>query len=346
MRTKLFSPFTMKKITLKNRIVMAPMCQYSAGEDGYANDWHLVHYTTRAVGGAGLILLEATAVEPRGRISSQDLGLWEDSQVDPLRRIVNAGRRHGAVMGIQLGHAGRKCEAVGEAIIAPSPLAFDAADPRFQVPAAMSGQDIAQVTASFQQAARRAVAAGFQVLEIHAAHGYLINQFLSPLSNQRSDAYGGTPENRVRFLREVLIAVKEVIPEELPVIVRVSAEDYVAEGNHPEDLAVLLNLVKDIGVDLVNVSSGAVVNARIHAYPGYQVRFAEIIRQLTGLPVMAGGLVTSPLMAEEILQNQRADLIFLGRELLRNPYWPLQAARELHEEVAWPLQYQRSQPKV
>ncbi|MEN1761302.1 NADPH dehydrogenase NamA [Anoxynatronum sibiricum] len=345
MKTKLFSPFKLKKTTLKNRIVMAPMCQYSAGDDGYANDWHLVHYTTRAVGGAGLILLEATAVEPRGRISSQDLGIWEDSQADALRRIVNAGRRHGAVMGIQLGHAGRKCEAAGEAVIAPSALSFDAADPRFQVPKAMSVPDIAQVTASFQQAARRAVTAGFQVLEIHAAHGYLINQFLSPLANHRTDDYGGSPENRVRFLREVLAAVKEVIPEELPLIVRVSAEDYVPEGNRPEDLAALLNLAKDTGIDLVNVSSGAVVNAHINTYPGYQVRFAETIRQLTGLPVMAGGLITSPLMAEEVLQNERADLIFLGRELLRNPYWPLQAARELREELEWPLQYQRSQPK-
>lgn len=339
--SKLFEPYTLKNLNLKNRIVMAPMCQYSAADDGMATDWHLVHYTTRAVGGVGLILLEATAVEPRGRISANDLGIWQDEQVEGLHMIVETVKQYGAMIGIQLGHAGRKCEAAQETIIAPSPIPFD---DNARTPVEMNQGDIDTVVQSFKDGAKRSVAAGFQMIEIHGAHGYLINQFLSPLTNHRQDQYGGRPENRVRFLREIVTAVKQVIPEDMPVCVRVSAEDYVPEGNHPEDLAEMLHLVKDLGIDLVDVSSGAVVPAKIHPYPGYQVRFAETIRALTGLPVMAGGLVTSPLMAEEILRNERADLIFLGRELLRNPYWPLEAAPQVHDEIPWPKQYERSNP--
>lgn len=339
----LFSSFNLKNITLKNRIVMPPMCMYSAGNDGMATDFHLVHYTTRAVGGVGMILVEATGVEPRGRISSNDLGIWSDEHIEGLGMIAQTVKQYGTVIGIQLGHAGRKCEAEGEAIIGPSAIPFDE---KAKTPAAMTLEDIATVVEAFRQGARRAVEAGFQVVEIHAAHGYLISEFLSPLSNKRTDEYGGSPENRVRLLREVLTGVKQVIPEDMPVIVRVSAEDYVAEGNHPEDLAQMLNLVKDLGIDLVNVSSGAVVPAPIHAYPGYQVTFAETIRKNTGLSVMTGGLITSPLMAEEILRNNRADLVFLGRELLRNPYWPLQAAPMVRDETPWPKQYQRANPSV
>lgn len=340
-KSKLFSRYKLKNTTLKNRIVMAPMCMYSAGNDGMATDFHLVHYTTRAVGGAGMILVEATGVEPRGRISSNDLGIWSDDHLKGLGMIAETVKQYGAVIGIQLGHAGRKCEAAGERIIAPSAIPFDE---NSKVPAEMTHDDIATVVESFKQGARRAVDAGFQVVEIHGAHGYLINEFLSPLSNQRTDEYGGSPENRVRFLREVLTAVKQVIPADIPVVVRVSAEDYVPEGNHPEDLAEMLNLVKDLGVDLVNVSSGAVVPAPIHTFPGYQVTFSETIRKRTGLPVMTGGLITSPLMAEEILRNERADLVYLGRELLRNPYWPLQAAPMVRDEIQWPKQYQRANP--
>lgn len=339
--SKLFSPFTLKETTLKNRIVMAPMCQYCADNHGMATDWHLVHYTTRAVGGAGLILVEATAVEPRGRISANDLGIWQDDHVVGLNLIADTVKQYGTAIGVQLGHAGRKCEAPDESIIAPSAIPFDESS---RMPSEMSLDDIQTVVSAFQAGARRAVAAGFQVIEIHAAHGYLINEFLSPLSNHRQDEYGGSPENRSRFLKEVLVAVKQVIPASMPLIVRISAEDYVPHGNHPEDLANMLNMVKDTGIDLVNVSSGAVVNVKINAYPGYQVRFAEVIRSLTSLPVIAGGLITSPLMAEEILRNERADLVFFGRELLRNPYWPLQAATEVHDEVSWPKQYERGNP--
>lgn len=339
--SKLFEPYTLRNLTLKNRIVMAPMCQYSARDDGMATDWHLVHYTTRAVGGAGLILLEATAVESRGRISGNDLGIWHDDQVEGLHMIVETVKQYGAMIGIQLGHAGRKCEAAQETIIAPSALPFDE---KSRKPLEMNQEDIDTVVQSFRSGAKRAVEAGFQMIEIHGAHGYLTNQFLSPLTNHRQDEYGGSPENRVRFLREILVAVRQVIPEDMPLWLRVSAEDYVEEGNHPEDLAAMLNLVKGEGIDLVDVSSGAVVPARIHPYPGYQVRFAETIKSLTGLPVMAGGLITSPLMAEEVLRNERADLVFLGRELLRNPYWPLEAAPMVHDDNPWPHQYERSNP--
>lgn len=340
-KSKLFSSYELKNTTLKNRIVMAPMCMYSAGNDGMATDFHLVHYTTRAVGGTGMILTEATAVEPRGRISGNDLGIWSDEHIEGLEMITQTVKQYGTVIGIQLGHAGRKCEAEDENIIGPSAIPFDE---NARTPAAMTLEDIATVVEAFRQGARRAVEAGFQVIEVHGAHGYLINEFLSPLTNQRTDDYGGSPENRVRFLREVLTAVKAEIPADMPVIVRVSAEDYVDEGNHPEDLAEMLNLVKGLGIDLVNVSSGAVVPAPIHPYPGYQVTFAETIGKMTGLPVMAGGLITSPLMAEEILHNDRADLVYLGRELLRNPYWPLQAAPMVRDETPWPKQYQRANP--
>lgn len=317
------------------------MCQYCATDDGMATDWHLVHYTTRAVGGTGLILVEATAVESRGRISANDLGIWQDDHVEGLAMIAETGRRHGAVMGIQLAHAGRKCEAPQESIVAPSAIPFDE---NSRIPAALSTSEIRQIVQRFAHSARRAVAAGFQMIELHAAHGYLINEFLSPLTNHRQDEYGGTPENRTRFLGEILTALRQVMPEEMPLAVRISAEDYVPEGNHPEDLAAMLNLVKHTGIDLINVSSGAVINTKIHAYPGYQLKFAETIRSLTNLPVIAGGLVTSPLMAEEILRNERADLVFLGRELLRNPYWPLQAAPAVRDDITWPKQYIRGNP--
>ena len=320
---------------------MPPMCQYSAGADGMATDWHLVHYTTRAVGGVGMIVVEATAVEPRGRISSQDLGIWNDDHVEGLSLIAETGIRYGAVMGIQLAHAGRKCEVPDETIVAPSPIPFDD-DSR--TPIELSTEEIAHIVQSFGSAAERAAAAGFQLVEIHAAHGYLINEFLSPLTNHRQDDYGGSTENRVRLLKEVLAAVKRALPANMPVCVRISAEDYLPEGNHPEDLAEMLNLVKSGGIDLVNVSSGAVVNAKIHAYSGFQLRYAEIIRSLTGLPVIAGGLISSPHMAEEVLRNERTDLVYLGRELLRNPYWPLQAAPQVRAETPWPKQYRQSNP--
>lgn len=336
---KLFESIRIKDIEFKNRIVMPPMCMYSSDDSGYANDWHFIHYATRAIGGTGLIIVEATGVERRGRISDRDLGIWDDSHIVGLAKIVTLCKKYGARVGIQLGHAGRKCEVESEEIIAPSPIAYSS---RYKVPRKMTKEDIDDVINAFKEGARRADEAGFDLIEIHAAHGYLINEFLSPLSNKRADEYGGSLENRARFLKEILREVRKVWPENKLICVRVSAEDYVEEGNHPEDLANILNLVKDEGVDLVNVSSGAVVPAMIKAFPGYQVKFAEVIKRETNLPVIAGGLISEAEMAEEIVANNRADMVFLGRELLRNPYWPLEAAKKLNHEIDWPLQYERS----
>lgn len=336
---KIFESIRIKDIEFKNRIVMPPMCMYSSDDSGYANDWHFIHYATRAIGGTGLIIVEATGVERRGRISDRDLGIWDDSHIVGLAKIVTLCKKYGARIGIQLGHAGRKCEVESEEIIAPSPIAYSS---RYKVPRKMTKEDIDDVINAFKEGARRADEAGFDLIEIHAAHGYLINEFLSPLSNKRADEYGGSLENRARFLKEILREVRKVWPENKPICVRVSAEDYVEEGNHPEDLANILNLVKDEGVDLVNVSSGAVVPAMIKAFPGYQVKFAEVIKRETNLPVIAGGLISEAEMAEEIVANNRADMVFLGRELLRNPYWPLEAAKKLNHEIDWPLQYERS----
>lgn len=335
--SKLFTGFQLRNLELKNRIVMAPMCMFCADADGNPNDWHFTHYTTRAVGGTGLIILEATGVESRGRISDRDLGIWKEEQVEGLKKIVKACHQFGAKVGIQLAHAGRKSEVPEEQSVAPSPIAFNS---NYRIPKEMTGEDIRQVVRAFGQAAQRADQAGFDVIELHAAHGYLINEFLSPLTNHRTDEYGGSIQNRARFLKEILTEVRKVWPEEKPVIVRISAEEYDPQGNHDTVAAELLNEVKETGIDLVNVSSGGVIEISPRSYPGYQVRFAETIRKETGLPVMAGGLITSPLMAEEILQNDRADFIFLGRELLRNPYWPMQAAKELRENPVWPRQYE------
>jgi NADPH2 dehydrogenase len=335
---KLFSSLKIKNLELKDRIVMAPMCMYSAGVDGLAKEWHYIHYATRAIGGAGLIIQEATAVEPRGRISDRDLGIWEDSQIEGLKRIVGECKKYGTVMGIQLAHAGRKCEIKNETIIAPSAIAFS---DEYKTPKEMSKEDIKTVIEAFKAAAGRSAEAGYDVIELHGAHGYLINEFLSTLSNKRTDEYGGSAENRARFLKQVLAAVRQVWSKEKAIILRVSAEEYAEGGNHPEDLAEMINIVKEEGLDIVHVSSGAIVPASISVYPGYQVKFAEIIKERTGLAVIAGGLITTPEMAEEIVQNNRADLIFLGRELLRNPYWPLKAAHELKAEIAWLKQYER-----
>jgi len=336
---KLFESIKIKDMELKNRIVMPPMCMYSTDDNGYTNDWHHIHYATRAIGGTGLIIVEATAVEKRGRITDRDLGIWDDSHVEGLSKIVNLCKKYGAKIAIQLAHAGRKCEVKSEDIIAPSPIAFSE---EYKVPKEMSKDDIKMVIRAFKEGARRALSAGFDAIEIHAAHGYLINEFLSPLTNKRTDEYGGSLENRARLLKEIVKEVRTVWPENKPLIVRVSAEDYVEEGNHPEDLAEIINLVKEEGVDLVDVSSGAVVPVEIKAYPGYQIKFAEVIKNRTGLPVIAGGLISEPEMAEEIVSNGRADLVFLGRELLRNPYWPLQAAKKLRHDIDWPVQYERS----
>lgn len=336
MTPKLFSPLTIKGVTLKNRIVMAPMCMYSShNEDGHLQNWHRTHYTSRAVGQVGLIIVEATAVTPQGRISPQDLGIWSDEHIDGFKELNTLMKEHGAKTGIQLAHAGRKAVLEGE-IIAPSAIAFNE---KSKTPKEMTETDIKETVEAFKKGAERAAKAGFDVIEIHGAHGYLINEFLSPLSNKRTDEYGGTAENRYRLLREVIEAVKTVW--EGPLFVRVSANDYHEEGLTPEDYVVFAKWMKEQGVDLVDVSSGAVVPAHIHVYPGYQVKFSETIKAEAEIPTGAVGLITTGIQAEEILQNDRADLVFLARELLRDPYWPRTAAKELGVTIEGPKQYER-----
>jgi NADPH2 dehydrogenase len=338
----LFTEFKLKDLTLKNRVVMPPMCMYCAPENGLVTNWHVTHYATRAVGGAGLIILEATAVSPEGRLTSNDLGIWDDAHVEGLSRIAQIVHECGSKIGIQLNHGGRKCEAKGVTIEAPSPIPYQEGS---MVPREMTKEDIADTVEEFRLAAVRARKAGFDLIQIHAAHGYLINEFLSPLTNRRTDEYGGSPENRVRFLGEVIDAVKTVWPAEKPLEVRITAEDYQDGGNRAEDLGEMLNLVKDKGIDSVNVSTGGLVSVVPNTYPGYQVPHAEIIKKMTGLPVAAGGLITGAREADDILTSGKVDLIYLGRELLRNPYWPLYAAKELNADLEWPKQYERAKPR-
>lgn len=333
----LFTPFSLKELLLKNRIVMPPMCMYRAGNDGIVTEWHMLHYGTRAVGQVGLIIVEATGIEPRGRISNRDLGIWEDGHISGLKKLVEIVHAQGAKVAIQLAHAGRKSEVQDTIPVAPSALAFNE---EYKMPAELSTEEIQEVIAKFSAAARRAVQAGFDAIEIHGAHGYLINQFLSPLTNLRKDEYGGSPENRVRFLDEVLEAIHAVIPERMPLIVRVSAEEYHQDGNGTQDIAAMLKLVKHRGIDLVNVSSGAVIPVVPRAYAGYQIPFALKIKEMTDLPVLGGGLITEAAQAMQVAKTG-VDLVYLGRELLRNPYWVLQAAHVLGEEVQWPESYVR-----
>jgi len=341
----LFSPFTLRGLTLRNRIMLSPMCMYSAGLDGLATDWHLAHYVSRAAGGAGLLITEATAVEPRGRISQHDLGLWDDAQIEPLARLVRLVQAEGAAMGVQLAHAGRKAWSADkghgpEQPVAPSPLPFDA---EWQVPRELPTTEIEQIVSAWQEAAVRAEAAGFDVIEIHAAHGYLNHQFLSPLSNRRTDDFGGSAENRARLLTRVVEAVRRVWPEEKPLLVRVSATDWEEGGLDPGDVTSVAHKLRALGVDLIDCSSGGLVPAVPPGIgPGYQVPFAERVRREAGIATAAVGLITTPELADEIIRNGRADLVALGRELLRHPYWPLDAARTLRHEIAWPKQYRRA----
>lgn len=353
--TRLFQPYTLRQLTLPNRIAVSPMCQYSA-KDGLANDWHLVHLGSRAVGGAGLVLIEATAIAPEGRISPLDLGLWCDEQIEPLLRITRFIDAQGSVPGIQLAHAGRKASTwqpwlgkSGSLSIAeggwiplgPSAIPFS---PRHTVPTELDEAGIAHVVQCFVQAAERALAAGFKVAEVHAAHGYLLHQFLSPLSNQRRDQYGGSFDNRIRLLLEVTRAVREVWPEQLPLFVRLSATDWVEDGWNPDETVELARRLKSLGVDLVDVSSGGTSpNAEIPVGPGYQTRFAERVRQEAGIATGTVGMITEAAQAEHILRTGQADLILLARELLRDPYWPLHAADFLEDRsVPWPAQYLRA----
>lgn len=352
----LFSPLTIKNITLKNRIVVSPMCQYSA-VDGFANDWHLVHLGSRAIGGAALVIQEATAVSPEGRISAGDLGIWKDEQVAMYRRITDFIHAHGAVAGIQLAHAGRKASCAvswkggkqvqtGEGhwkTVAPSALAFHHGD---EAPQALDQAGIEKIKTDFKNATLRAVDAGYKVIEIHAAHGYLIHQFFSPLSNKRTDEYGGSFENRIRLLLEVVDSIQEVWPEEKPLFVRISATDWVEGGWTAAESVRLSVVLKVKGIDLIDCSSGGLdEQQQIPVFPGYQVEFAASIKKETGLLTGAVGLITEALQAEEILSNGQADLVFLARELLRDPYFPLHAAFELNADVKWPEQYERAKPR-
>ncbi len=329
--SKLFSGINIKDMSLKNRIVMAPMCTDSANRDGTIKDWHCIHYAARAIGGVGLIILEAAAVEKRGRTLDNDLGLWDDYQLEGLKKIVDLCKSYGAKVGIQLAHAGRKSLLHEEDILAPSAIPFIK---NSHIPREMNIEDINTVIMSFKAAAERAKMAGFDMIELHAAHGYLINQFLSPVTNKREDEYGGSLKNRARLLENVIIAVREVWPEDKPLFVRVSAEDYVEGGNHPKDISKILNIVnKNKTIDFIDVSSGGVVSEPIYSYSGYQIKYAEIIKQNTSIPVLAGGLIKEPSFAEYELNNGYIDLIYLGRELLRNPCWPVYAAEKLKEEL-------------
>ncbi|WP_223702280.1 NADPH dehydrogenase NamA [Sutcliffiella deserti] len=337
MKNALFSPYTVKGVTLKNRIVMSPMCMYSShNEDGKVEDWHITHYVSRAVGQVGLIMVEATAVLPQGRISPQDLGIWSDEHIAGFQELNRQIKAYGSKTAIQIAHAGRKAMVDGD-IYAPSPLAFNE---KMKTPIEMSQEDIKETIEAFASGARRAKEAGFDIIELHGAHGYLINEFLSPLTNKRQDQYGGSTENRYQFLREIIEAVHNVWDG--PLFVRVSANDYHTEGLTAEDYVTYASWMKEQGVDLIDVSSGAVVPAQIEAYPGYQVGFAEKIKHGAGIDTGAVGLITTGIQAEEILRNNRADLIFLARELLRDPYFPRTAAKELGVEIEPPKQYDRS----
>jgi 2,4-dienoyl-CoA reductase-like NADH-dependent reductase (Old Yellow Enzyme family) len=346
----LLSPLTIRGITLRNRIVMSPMCQYIA-KDGFADDWHLVHLGSRAAGGVALVVVEATAVTRYGRITHGDLGIWSDKHVGPLARIARFVESQGAVAGIQLAHAGRKAscdvpwkggagltpEAGGWPVVGPSAIPFDEGNP---VPTALDEAGIDGVVAAFEAATERALAAGFRVIEVHAAHGYLLHEFLSPLSNRRTDAYGGSLENRMRLTLRVAGAVRKLVPAQLPVFVRISATDWADGGWDADQSVVLAGRLKDLGIDLIDVSSGGLVpRARIPVGKGYQVPFARKVRCETGVMTGAIGLITEAGHANEIVTGGDADLVFLARELLREPYWALKAQQELGAEASWPISY-------
>jgi 2,4-dienoyl-CoA reductase-like NADH-dependent reductase (Old Yellow Enzyme family) len=349
----LFSPFAIRGITLRNRVMVSPMCQYSC-EDGFAADWHLVHLGSRAVGGAGLVMAEATAVQASGRISPHDLGIWKDEHIEALARIARFVSLQGAVPGIQIAHAGRKASvavpweggrAVGETeggwkVFGPSPIAFADGSP---APEALTEAGIAEVVAFFAAAARRALSACFEVLELHFAHGYLVHQFLSPLSNQRRDGYGGSFKNRTRIAREIAQAVRAVWPEHLPLFARLSSTDWTPGGWDIEQSVELARGLKSDGVDLIDCSSGGNVHgATFSTGPGYLTPYAERIRREAGIPTGTVGFITSAQQADHIIRNGQADLVILARQLLRDPYGPLHAAAELHAEIDWPRQYLRA----
>ncbi|MEI6305216.1 MAG: NADH:flavin oxidoreductase/NADH oxidase [Deltaproteobacteria bacterium] len=354
--THLFEPLSLRSIILPNRIAVSPMCQYSA-VDGFATDWHLVHYGSRAAGGAGLVLTEAVAVTPQGRISPKDLGIWDDKQIEFLSRITSFITQRGSIAGIQLAHAGRKGSSAppwenrsttlsesegGWPIVAPSAIAFDEGS---AMPTALSESAIDDIKTAFVAAAKRSLLAGFKIAEIHSAHGYLLHQFLSPLSNHRTDQYGGSFDNRIRLLKEVVNAVRAVWPDNLPLLVRISATDWVEGGWNVEQSIELVQQLLTLGVDLIDCSSGGTApQAKMPLGPGYQTYFSEQIRRETGGKTGSVGLITTAAQADHIIRSGQADMVLLARELLRDPYWPLRAARELGHLTPWPAQYVRAAP--
>lgn len=354
--SNLFDPLSIRDLTLANRVVVSPMCEYSS-TDGFANDWHLVHLGSRAVGGAGLIFTEAAAVTAEGRISPQDLGIWSDKHIEFLARITSFIHAQGSVAGVQLAHAGRKASTYrpwdGEGavleesggwknVVAPSAIPFA---PNYLMPQALTVEGIQAVVRSFAEAAGRAREAGFRVIEIHAAHGYLISEFLWPLANHRTDEYGGSFDNRIRLLLEVVRAVRGVWPERAPLFVRISCTDWVEGGWTLDESVELARHLKDSGVDLLDCSSGGnSPAARIPMGPGYQTPFAERIRREAKILTGAVGMITAPAQADHIIRTGQADLAIIAREFLRDPYWPLRAARELGHPAPWPVQYVRAAP--
>jgi 2,4-dienoyl-CoA reductase-like NADH-dependent reductase (Old Yellow Enzyme family) len=351
--SQLFSPIKIKSIEFKNRVVVSPMCQYSS-EDGFASDWHLVHLGSRAVGGAALIITEAIAVSPEGRISYGDLGIYKDEHITKLKQITDFVHNQGAFIGTQLAHAGRKAshekpkaggvqlaphDLNGWQTVAPSAIPFT---PSEVPPIALDTAGIEKVKQDFKAAAKRSHETGFDVVEIHAAHGYLLHEFLSPLSNHRTDEYGGTLENRARLLLEVVASIQEVWPHDKPLFVRISATDWTESGWTAEDSVELSKMLKQSGVDLVDCSSGGnVASAKIPVKPGYQVEFAEKVKKEANILTGAVGLITDAEQADAIIKEGKADMIFIGREILRDPYFPLRAAHQLGEAIKWPLQYER-----
>ncbi|MEA2165217.1 MAG: hypothetical protein QOK37_3344 [Thermoanaerobaculia bacterium] len=351
----LFDPYTIRSITFRNRVFVSPMCQYSSN-DGLPNDWHFVHLGSRAVGGAALVMIEASGVSPAGRITAWDSGFWSDEHADAFRRIASFIESNGAVAGIQLAHAGRKASTDvpwrGGAVIrdgvnswqplAPSPIPFRSGDP---LPHELTAAEIDEIVEQFAHSTQLAADAGFHVVELHMAHGYLLHEFLSPLCNVRTDEFGGSLENRMRFPLRVAERVRKTWPEELPLFVRISASDW-AEGGWDLDQSIAFSKrLRDIGVDLIDCSSGgAVPGAKIALGPGYQVPFARAIRAEAGIATAAVGLITEPHQANEIISSGAADAVLLARELLRDPYWPLHAARALGVDVPWPPQYERAKP--
>lgn len=352
METHLLNPVLFRGVEMRNRVAVSPMCQYSS-IDGAATDWHLVHLGSRAVGGAGLVMVEATAVEPIGRISPEDMGIWDEKHVQAFRPIVSFINAQGAVPGIQIAHAGRKAstsrpwEGGGPlpaerawTVVGPSPIPFAEGHP---VPEELDHAGIKRITSLFVDAAKRAIGAGFRLIEIHSAHGYLLHSFLSPLCNQRSDEYGGSFENRIRFLLETTAAVRQVMPPDMPLFVRISCTDWAEGGWDIDDSVELSKRLRELGVDLIDCSSGAAVPyAKIPVGPGYQVPFAEKIRKEAGIATGAVGMITEPEQANEIITSGKADIVLLARQFLREPYWVQRAARELGGKADWPPQYGRS----